>query len=212
MKSRGAKEIIVHEKEAVKPRLRDAGTMFKKACVAALCLLMATVIGLFTAVISLNSNQKVYLGMAEKARSLLNDKIALQQSEIERQQTQIDKQRIRIDELEKTLSLQKASGATGTDDLLGQLEQSRVLLAQRESELGEMKALLAGIGRKTGGRLVYFKKYVVAKGDSLRSICRKNGLSYISNKKLILGINGINDEDMITIGQTILLPAIIVPE
>jgi LysM repeat protein len=186
--------------------------MFKKACIAALCLLMATIIGLAAAVISLNGNQKAYLSMNEQARSLLKDRIVKQQSEIERQNAKIDKQRVRIDELEETLPLQNAHGATGAEELLRQLKQSRALLAQRESELGEMKALLAGIGRKTGGKLVYFKRYVVERGDSLRSICRKNGLSYLSNRKLILGINGIKDEDMITIGQTILLPAIIVLE
>ncbi len=48
--------------------------------------------------------------------------------------------------------------------------------------------------------------YTVQAGDSLISICNANGVDYRKNKKEILEINGIEDPNVIDVGQEIKLP------
>lgn len=52
----------------------------------------------------------------------------------------------------------------------------------------------------------YFFSYEVKVGDTLLSICNENNIDYESNYRIILAINGIEDENHIYAGQVILLP------
>lgn len=54
---------------------------------------------------------------------------------------------------------------------------------------------------------VSFIVYTIQMGDNLSSICEKNNLDYLENKKIIMAINGIEDENKIFEGQRILLPS-----
>lgn len=55
-------------------------------------------------------------------------------------------------------------------------------------------------------KVIYFKPYIVETGDSLISICNKHGIDYSSAYRVILSLNGIENENKIYVGQTILLP------
>lgn len=175
---------------------------FKKLTAAAVLLLLASTIALAIAVISLTGNQGRYASDSGEAQSLLEVRIEQQQAEIELQKG-------KIQELEDAIS---ASGAEESELLEQKLAEQQTQLTQREQEMAQMKELLDGIGRKTDGKVVYFKKYVVRKGDALSSICRRNDIKYTSNRRLILAINGIKNENLIRVGQTILLPAVVVLE
>ncbi len=200
------KKELQNDAESYKDPVQEKGARFKKTIVAVICLLHAAIIGLFVSIICLNNNRNAYLSVSEQTQYALLERIDSQQSEIDRHKQTIQRQQ------DALASMQSITGSVDADDLLRQIEQQQTLLAQQEEELAAMKELLDNIGRATNGYTVYFKKYVVVKGDTLRTICRKNGLSYLSNKKVILGVNGITDENMIIIGQTLLLPAVIVPK
>lgn len=177
-------------------------TQFKKFAVAAVCLLLASTIGLAIALLSLSGSRNEYLAMNEEAKVLLEERITQQQAEI-------DAQKNTIDELQGTLV---NNGDTEEVELKKQLEEQQTLLDGKESELGEMKTLLDSISKKVDGKVVYFKKYVVGKGDTLARICRGNDIKYLSNRKVILAVNGIKNENLINVGQTILLPAVVMIE
>lgn len=51
-----------------------------------------------------------------------------------------------------------------------------------------------------------FIVYTVNPGDSLSSICAENGIDYAANWRMIVGLNGINDPDILYPGQKLLLP------
>lgn len=54
--------------------------------------------------------------------------------------------------------------------------------------------------------IVMLKRYTIVEGDSLSSICEKNGIDYSDNIKVIMSINGIADSNMIYAGEQLLLP------
>lgn len=53
---------------------------------------------------------------------------------------------------------------------------------------------------------LHFMRYVVKAGDSLSSICKENHIDYSANINLIKAINGIQNENIIRVGQTLILP------
>jgi len=91
------------------------------------------------------------------------------------------------------------------DDLSYQIDNQRKLIDTQNKALADTKKQLEDrIGEES--KYIYFKKYIIEKGDSLYSICKKNGITYNENISLILTINGIDNPGFIQIGQTILLP------
>lgn len=184
------------EQEQKKPEKK---TQFRKLAAVAICLLLASTIGLAIALISQSGSRNDYLAMNENSKGLLENRM-------NEQQTEIDAQKDKIVELQGMLQNEDSGEA---QELKKQLEEQQALLGDKESELDEMKTLLDSISRKVDGKVVYFKKYVVEKGDTLARICRKNDIKYLSNRRVILAVNGIKNENLINVAQTILLPAVV---
>ncbi len=183
------------EQPAVKKAQDTAkSARFKKLIAAALCVLLLASAALTAAVIVLDNSRNEYMRSSRETQDRLI-------SSIEQQQAQIDEQKDTIARLKA-----EQSGSAASDDLNTRIDQQQDLLRQQEDELSSMKALLSKIQTESNGVAVVFTKYIVKKGDSLTSICNAYGLDYVSNRKIILSINGIKNEDLITIGQTILLP------
>lgn len=112
----------------------------------------------------------------------LNNKYKNQLVEQKTVLTEIDNQKAVIDDQSKAIKdLQ--------DKLEGRLE------GKLEDDLDNNK--------DTG---IKFKSYIVVEGDSLSKICKNHNIDYDSNKRIILSVNGIENENQIYIGQTILLP------
>lgn len=48
--------------------------------------------------------------------------------------------------------------------------------------------------------------YTVKAGESLEQICQQNNIDFSANKNIILAMNGIQNSNVIRIGQTVILP------
>lgn len=51
-----------------------------------------------------------------------------------------------------------------------------------------------------------FTVYTVVAGDTLAKICSEHGLDYNTNIRIIIELNGIENVNLIYVGQKILLP------
>lgn len=81
-------------------------------------------------------------------------------------------------------------------------------LHEQEKDIAELQNEITR--RDTSGdkdiTTVKLLTYTVKKGDTLLKICKEKGIDYLTNKKLILAINKIENPNKISIGQKILLP------
>lgn len=75
-------------------------------------------------------------------------------------------------------------------------------LGEGESDPKEPDLNQADMGR------VYLKSYVVKEGDTLESICEKEGIDYGTNYRIILAMNGIKEDVTDMVGQQIILPVL----
>lgn len=48
--------------------------------------------------------------------------------------------------------------------------------------------------------------YTVKAGETLEQICQQNNIDFLANKNIILAINGIQNSNVIRVGQTVILP------
>lgn len=48
--------------------------------------------------------------------------------------------------------------------------------------------------------------YTVKAGESLEQICQQNNIDFSANKNIILAMNGIQNSNVIRVGQTVILP------
>ncbi len=85
-------------------------------------------------------------------------------------------------------------------------------LAGQQAELDSVKKQLAAAGPSPSAKpvrvhgVVTFRRYRVKRGDNLTSICKKNGIDYRDNIAIIVGVNGLQNANVIYAGSTILLP------
>ncbi|MGI6248768.1 MAG: LysM peptidoglycan-binding domain-containing protein [Acutalibacteraceae bacterium] len=126
-------------------------------------------------------------------------------NEISNQKTVIDNQSTAIVKLQEQLvsCVLDNSGKTTANYLIKMLESQEMTLPNQEEVLAKLKAFV----EKEDSNKVEFIVYTATSGDSLSSICEKNGINYYANKNIILSINGIEDANQIYVGQNILLPA-----
>ena len=71
--------------------------------------------------------------------------------------------------------------------------------------MAQLRAMTEASG--TGSADPEYIRYTVVPGDTLAGICAQNGIDYEANIGTIMKINGMDNADLIVVGQTILLPS-----
>lgn len=94
------------------------------------------------------------------------------------------------------------------EDKIGSLEEEirglNLKISEQEKQLSDL--LDKSNSNPDSNDTVVFILYKVERGDSLYSICKKQGIDYSANHKTILALNGISNADHIYAGQSIILP------
>lgn len=182
---------------------------------ALIALLCAATLALSCYAFSLKNKYEEQLEKQEQMQedlSLRQEQIEAQQSEIQGQQEELGRQNgvIRgqadtIAKLEELLAkgILENAGKTTVAELLEIMENSDPTWQDRDQLISELKALLE---KEPEAGTMVFKPYTTNPGDTLYWICAANGLDYHADYRIILAINGIEDPNLIFVGQTILLP------
>lgn len=84
------------------------------------------------------------------------------------------------------------------------LENHEITLQNQEKTLNELKAFVES--SKEDSNNAKFTVYTVVAGDTLAKICSEHGLDYNTNIRIIIELNGIENVNLIYVGQKILLP------
>lgn len=91
--------------------------------------------------------------------------------------------------------------------LQDQIDEQQVKIVEQAATIEELQTNLSEPqAEESTDDYVYFMEYTVQKGDSLTKICNQYGIDYAANRKIILGVNGIKNANLIGVGQTILIP------
>lgn len=93
---------------------------------------------------------------------------------------------------------------TTAADLIEMLENHEITLQNQEKTLNELKAFVES--SKEDSNNAKFTVYTVVAGDTLAKICSEHGLDYNTNIRIIIELNGIENVNLIYVGQKILLP------
>lgn len=152
---------------------------------------------------SLSSMKNSYQERLEKQDEIVGNINSL----LNEQKEIIEKQSGEISTLQQYFvdGILDSSGTTTAKDLIEKIENHEIELENQDSLLTELKSYIEDSGSENR---VSFVIYTVQSGDSLSSICSKNGIDYSANLKIILAMNGIEDANKIFVGQNILLPAV----
>lgn len=97
-----------------------------------------------------------------------------------------------------------SSGQTTAADLIEMLENHEITLQNQEKVLEELKAFVENSKQESSD--AKFTTYTVVAGDTLAKICAEHGLDYRANIRIIIELNGIEDVNLIYVGQRLLLP------
>lgn len=97
-----------------------------------------------------------------------------------------------------------SSGQTTAADLIEMLENHEITLQNQEKVLEELKAFVENSKQESSD--AKFTTYTVVAGDTLAKICAEHGLDYRANIRIIIELNGIEDVNLIYVGQKLLLP------
>lgn len=97
-----------------------------------------------------------------------------------------------------------SSGQTTAADLIEMLESHEITLQNQEKVLEELKAFVENSKQESSD--TKFTTYTVVAGDTLAKICTEHGLDYRANIRIIIELNGIEDVNLIYVGQKLLLP------
>lgn len=153
-------------------------------------------------------NQDSILKQQEDAIVQQENKISQQENVIAQQKDTIEKQGEVIAELEKYFAegILDTTNKTALSEIILMLENQEIKLGNQEKTIEELKKLLGQLGQ--AGNEVEFVSYLVKEGDSISSICANHKLDYVSNIQLIMAINGIENPDIIYVGQNLLLPSV----
>ena len=135
----------------------------------------------------------------------LNTVDANQLTTIEKLQSALNKSETTSKELGTTIENLNGVVQADKDKLNAQDAQIQQLQTQLE-ELRKQLEDQANQEDQNDKNYMRFIGYTVVAGDSLVEICKAHGINYESTYQIILAINGIEDENKIYVGQTILLP------
>ena len=103
-------------------------------------------------------------------------------------------------------------------ELQSELEASRNDLGTVEDRLKEVTDRLAELSDRQDAPeentpapdaeegKVSFRTYMVQRGDTLLEICRSQGIDFYPNRQLIMQLNGLQDSNLLQVGQVLLLP------
>lgn len=178
-----------------------------KMLIILLCLVTAS---LTFSVVSLG---KAYSLLLEQ-QSALNTQLLAQQGLIQEQQGQLENQSGIIEDRQKTVSVLQQllidsilnpGGTEAAKALLGALERGELTVPNQEQVMAQLRAMAEASG--TGSADPEYIRYTVVPGDTLAGICAQNGIDYEANIGTIMKINGMDNADLIVVGQTILLPS-----
>lgn len=136
----------------------------------------------------------LYRGYQKQSREqeALTQRVQAQEEQLRRQEEQLRRQEEQLSARQQEPSTEHAAEAS--EDPEHQSEQTPVPEeppAQPQTEHVQYASFIV---------------YTVNVGDSLSSICAENGIDYAANWRMIVGLNGINDPDMLYPGQKLLLP------
>ena len=170
---------------------KKSETMSNKSIIVLSTLLALLVIAFVVSFVTLN---KMIQDQFEQQK-MLEPVIASQSADIQALQETIS------DSEGETVSL---------EELIARLEAQQIMLDNQ----GEIIENLQGLLKDTieSDNLAVYTSYTVQKGDTLSRICEKHGISYWGNARNILALNGIANENLIYVGQIIILPAANVSE
>lgn len=152
---------------------------------------------LLLAAFAVSLNQK-YESQLKKQNEIL-DELATQGAVITDQANTISK-------LQEQLvnGILDCSGQTTAADLIEMLENHEITLQNQEKVLEELKAFVENSKQESSD--AKFTTYTVVAGDTLAKICAEHGLDYRANIQIIIELNGIEDVNLIYVGQRLLLP------
>lgn len=97
-----------------------------------------------------------------------------------------------------------SSGQTTAADLIEMIENHEITLQNQEKIIEELKAFVENSKQESSD--TKFITYTVVAGDTLAKICTEHGLDYRANIRIIIELNGIDDVNLIYVGQKLLLP------
>lgn len=160
-----------------------------------LALLCASTILLAAFAVSLNQK---YESQLKKQNEILG--------ELATQGAVINDQANTISKLQEQLvnGILDSSGQTTAADLIEMLENHEIALQNQEKVLEELKAFVENSKQESSN--AKFTTYTVVAGDTLAKICAEHGLDYRANIRIIIELNGIEDVNLIYVGQKLLLP------
>lgn len=160
-----------------------------------LALLCVSTILLATFAVSLNHK---YESQLKKQNEILD--------ELSTQGAIINDQANTISKLQEQLvnGILDSSGQTTAADLIEMLENHEITLQNQEKVLEELKAFVENSKQESSD--AKFTTYTVVAGDTLAKICAEHGLDYRANIRIIIELNGIEDVNLIYVGQRLLLP------
>lgn len=160
-----------------------------------LALLCVSTILLATFAVSLNQK---YESQLKKQNEILG--------ELATQGAVINDQANTISKLQEQLvnGILDSSGQTTAADLIKMIENHEITLQNQEKIIEELKAFVENSKQESSD--TKFITYTVVAGDTLAKICTEHGLDYRANIRIIIELNGIDDVNLIYVGQKLLLP------
>lgn len=167
-------------------------------CVA--CLLLGG------ALISLKNDYQERLDEQEKIVSDIGDLLESQNAALENQNAVIEQQEDAIAKLEGYFEdgVLDTTNKTTLGELILMLENQEIKFSNQEKIIDELKILLEASGQDD--KEIKFVSYIVKQGDTLSSICAMHELDYLANMRIVMAMNGIENPNMIYVGQSLLLP------
>lgn len=189
------KPIKIEQKQVEK--IESSSPKVSKGLISIVSILCAVCLTLGFSLISIKNDYQNQLKRQDKIVRKINTLLD-EQKEI------IDKQSTEISTLQQYFveGILDGSGITNAKDLIEKIENHEIELQNQDTLLTELKNYVEQNNTKNS---VVFKVYTVQSGDSLSSICNKYGIDYSANIKIIMAMNGIDNENKIFVGQNILL-------
>ena len=189
-----SKPIKVEQKKVKKKEEESAPRKTNKALVSVVAVLCAACLALGGALIAVRHDYK------EQSKMVMD--INTQLSE---QKDLIDKQSSAISTLRQCFidGILGGSEKAAAEDLIAKIENNEIEVENKDELLEELRAFVDG---NEDGERVVFSMYTVREGDTISSICADRGVDYSSAIDMILAMNGIDDANMIHVGQELLIP------
>lgn len=199
-------QIKVDKKSADAPKA-------SKLVYALLSVLCVVCLILGGALISLKNDYQDRLDEQEEMVSNINGLLASQNDVIKQQEDALAQQEDAIEKQEQAILKLEGYFADGVLDttnkttlgeLILMLENQDIKFSNQEEIINELKSLLELSGQ--ADKEVRFVSYIVKPGDTLSSICAEHELDYLANMRIVMAMNGIENPNMIYVGQSLLLP------